>query len=546
MRKILAGVLGVAGLVAVVLVASAGPASAQTVQKFITDGDPGTYTVSWSTNGGCDPSKPGDGRTLATDGASGSVSRTVAVPANTLPTASVTAGSRVENGTTAQMSVSTGSHCNYSWTATFVSSLGGSKGIACTIRGDNSSANRNGTIDVTNAGTDVTLTVEPGTGGDACTSMATIYVDVPRPKMKDDPDTTDVDESKKPDQPTSGAILHTTFSATATPVKDSNDECKAVTGETEVDDKGSTVDDDATNDDTVGAKLRVLDRVLSVQATNCDYDVVVDVPAGFKTTSANSNTDKVESYTDLEVTPTNAAPTSGGDAADLGATDCGETRYVDGDTGTGSTTAADNDDAVTVSCRYNYADVSASVAVAVRQVFILQNVVGDAGGANATYSLTEDKDCGIPADLPKGLTPSKSGGIQEIKATVAVELREGFFNISGAVMNPESPSDPATRIALNEEADACVVKAAVSGLPGHCAADAADISADLASGVDAKGRAIVRFDITCAQPEPEAPADDGGDMMDDGDGGDMTDGDDGGDMMDDGGDAGPPMDAATG
>ena len=544
MRKILAGVVGVAGLVAVVLVASAGPASAQTVQKFTTDGDPGTYTVSWSTNGGCDPSKPGDGRTLATDGASGSVSRTVAVPANTLPTASVTADSRVENGTTAQMSVSTGTHCTYSWTATFTSSLGGSKGIACTIRGDNSSANRDGTITVNTPGTDVTLTVEPGTGGDACTSMATIYVDVPRPTEDHDDD---AKTAEVPDQPTSGAILHTTFSATATPVKDSNDECKAVTGETEVDDKGSTVGDDATDDDTVGAKLRVLDRVLSVEATNCDYDVVVDVPAGFKTTSANSNTDKVESYTDLEVTPTNAADASGGNAADLDAGDCGETRYVDGDTGTGSTTAADNDDAVTVSCRYNYADVSASVAVAVRQVFILQNVVGDAGGANATYSLTEDKDCGIPADLPKGLTPSKSGGIQEIKATVAVELREGFFNISGAVMNPESPSDPATRIALNEEADACVVKAAVSGLPGHCAADAADISADLASGVDAKGRAIVRFDITCAEPEPEpeAPADDGGDMMDDGDGGDMMDDDGGDDIMDDA-DAGPPMDAATG
>ena len=56
MRKILTGVLGVTGLLAVVLAVSASPATAQELVRFSTDTDPGTYTVSWKTAGGCDPS----------------------------------------------------------------------------------------------------------------------------------------------------------------------------------------------------------------------------------------------------------------------------------------------------------------------------------------------------------------------------------------------------------------------------------------------------------------------------------------------------------
>ena len=99
-------------------------------------------------------------------------------------------------------------------------------------------------------------------------------------------------------------------------------------------------------------------------------------------------------------------------------------------------------------------------------MYILQNVVGDADGSSATYTLTEDKDCGIPADLPTGLKPSSTGGISATDSVTAVELREGFFNISGAVMNPEDPSDqPASRMALNSSADTCEVNAKVSNLP---------------------------------------------------------------------------------
>ena len=79
---------------------------------------------------------------------------------------------------------------------------------------------------------------------------------------------------------------------TATPVKDSNDECAAVTAETEVNDQD---DDDDTND-TVGATLTVLDAPLSVENANCDYDVVLDVPGGFVAASKGSKS-KVEDFT---------------------------------------------------------------------------------------------------------------------------------------------------------------------------------------------------------------------------------------------------------
>ena len=71
MRKIVVGVLSVAGLLAGVLVLSSGPASAAgQVIRVYSATTAGTYTVSWNTQRGCDP---GQGM----DGASGAVSRTV-------------------------------------------------------------------------------------------------------------------------------------------------------------------------------------------------------------------------------------------------------------------------------------------------------------------------------------------------------------------------------------------------------------------------------------------------------------------------------------
>ena len=91
MRKIMTSVLSVAGLLAVVLAIASGPATAQTAEvvTFTTDNIPGTYSVSWETQGGCDPTMRDESTSNATDGAIGTFSRTVAVPAGTAPDATV-------------------------------------------------------------------------------------------------------------------------------------------------------------------------------------------------------------------------------------------------------------------------------------------------------------------------------------------------------------------------------------------------------------------------------------------------------------------------
>ena len=190
------------------------------------------------------------------------------------------------------------------------------------------------------------------------------------------------------------------------------------------------------------------------------------------------------------------------------------------------------------------------MAVADRSVYITQSVVGDSGGGNARYTLTEDPACGIPDDLPRNLLGR--GGISKIPAVTIVELREGHFNISTAVMDTTDLDAAgrfrARRLALNYEADPCVVTAEVSHLPGNCSAEVAEQAADLTTGIDARGRAIMRFNINCSDDtggDDDAMDDTGGDDMGDGDDDAMDDGDD--DAMDDVDDAmGPPEDVAAG
>ena len=123
-----------------------------------------------------------------------------------------------------------------------------------------------------------------------------------------------------------------------------------------------------------------------------------------------------------------------------------------------------------------------------------------------------------------------------------MELREGFFNISAAVMGRETTDADergrtyAPRYALNDDGDACSFTAAVSHLPGNCDAAEDSITVDAVTGADSDGRVIVTFDVGCE--------------ADDGDGSGNGGGDGGGDVQDrgeDGADAiGPPEDTPTG
>ena len=186
-------------------------------------------------------------------------------------------------------------------------------------------------------------------------------------------------------------------------------------------------------------------------------------------------------------------------------------------------------------------------------MYVLQNVVGDSGGANAKYTLTLDKECAIPHDLPDNLTGTTVGGIQTTKAVTVVELKEGFFNISAAVLGrtvldvDEYGRTFAPRYALNKDGEACSFTAVVEDLPGNCDAAEDSISANAVTGSDSRGRVIVTFDIGCSD---DTGADDAADTDDDADdamGAMDDDADDAMGAMDDDADAmGPPEDVATG
>ena len=509
MRKILTSVLGVAGLMAVVLAVSAGPATAQAAKQrvitFTSGTDPGTYTMSWVTSGGCDPSSPGGDVKFATDAQSGSKSMVVRNPGDVNKGDSVhllvaglkdTDGNRYGQSAT-QSSLSIGTHCAYNFEYSFTSSLPASRGIACDVTADPALIDIEATDDVAlSIRVDATTAADCGENGKIAVS-----VEAPSPAEGDPAD---------PNAALNlGAIKGSVFTVTATPVKDSHDECLPVTVETEINDQ----DTDDKVDDTVEAEIVVVQTTLEDKVA-CAYDVVVDVPGGFDAPeksnegSAQTNVDGV-----TDPNPDSAILTQGGTAVALTLENCGDETYSDA-----LVSAADG----IVVCD-DVPEVTATFIVATRTVYILQNVVGDSENGQARYTLTEDKSCGIPDDLPDPLTGS--GGIDTIKAQTVVELREGYFNISGAVLgaNPDDEIPNAPRLALNEEADTCVVTAKLSELPGHCSAEASGVEADLVSGVDDKGRAIIRFDITCgaAADDMDSGDTDSGDM----DSGDMDSGD---------------------
>ena len=526
------GALSVAGLLATVLALASSPATSQQVVTFTTDTQPGSYTVSWNTEGGCDPSNPDADTTLATDGATGSVTRSVNAPAGTAKTAAVD-DAVATVGETVEFSVAIAEHCNYEWKATFTSSLGGSDGIRCGIvSGAATAGARDGSLTVPDANEE-TLEVDET----VCTEVADISVSIPRQTT-----TNDADEIV-PLQPHSGAILNTAFTVTATPVKDSNDECVAVTEETEVDDSA-----DESADHTVGATLKVLTDPLSDENATCQYDIAVDLPDGFKAAEKKSDEAKVEDY---GLNPANKFVEDGDDEDALPdepattAADCGN--EVVADLGDDDNLGGEGDNADTKQRVTGDECVSLRVKVAERMMYVLQNVVGDSGGANARYSLTLNKVCAIPHDLPENLLAEEVGGIQTTDSVTVVELREGFFNISAAVMGRDTTDEDeygrtfAPRYALNSDGEPCSFTAEVSHLPDNCDAAEDSITANAVTGADSHGRVITTFDIGCEEAmDDEAmddeATDDSGDAMEDMEDDDAMDDeatDDSGDAMED-------------
>ena len=497
MRKILTSVVSVAGLLAVVLALASSPAqAAKSVVTVTTATNAGTYTVSWETVGGCDPG-------AGTSGASGALTLTVAATNER----DADPAALELTGTADVGSVTVDNDCTYKWSASFVEAT---VGATCFVGG------------LPAAGADDT----PATITLTVTDAATNCGDTTKIKVTvNDGSATGTGDEAKDDDVSAGAIAETTFTVTASPVRNSNDACKAVSGETKYDSatKATSVELTAIGDAAIVKGTR--------RTVTCRYDVSVALPAGFAVAAA-----------DEDKAPNPADPTCATD------TDCTDDELTAADVPTtvGKSTG-DTETTVAEAAAWLRGNRTVEVVVATRKIFLVQTVEGDAGGAAATYKLTA-RNCvmGLPGELGQ----SQTGGIQP--GTTTVELREGRFNITAAVAS--SASAGAEALALDNKAVACTTRVAVSNLPENCSAANPTnvVTANLRDDANSGGQVILEHVITCTEsmPEPEpmpapapAPDDMGGDDMgsDDMSGDDMGADDMGADDM-----SGPKMDTPTG
>ena len=212
---------------------------------------------------------------------------------------------RMLTGEDAEFAVVTASHCRYTWNASFVSGLPGDEGVRCTV----AEGARDGDITpAENAAFPENAFVYAVQTGDECTELGLIHVLVNPTATIDDPTTTAYEGTYTPDgrylptNPTVGAVLNSEFSVTASPVKNSDDECEAVTKETEV----AEGNPDTRNDDRVVVTIQVLKTTLE-KGADCDYNVVTALPVGFAA-PGRTNEGKV---TDFDVDPANQVVADG-------------------------------------------------------------------------------------------------------------------------------------------------------------------------------------------------------------------------------------------
>ena len=458
MRKILVGVLSVAGLLTAVLALASSPAAAEKdVITITSDMEAGTYIVTWETQGDCEP---GEG----TSGPSDSVTLTVA-------------DSGDGTGTAESTGVVIDTICNYEWEAVLVQADGSRCQAAITITNSASTL----VTGSCNSVEKVTFTVAgyttPATGDEAAVPPTAAVL---------------------------GAIRNTTFKVTATEkVADgakADPECTTVTADTEISDAGVNHVELTLVDDTFNGR-------------DCIYTVTAALPAGFAAGAKGSNS---------AVVVMNGPPTSA-------TTDPPDNRATLDEAGS-STTAL---------------NARLEVTVAAPTVYLVQNVIGDAGGVNVEYHYSSS--CGAPG-LPAALEPQggTGGGIIFNPGMTLVELRTGRYNVSAAI--GDNTAEGTKAYALDENAVSCEATVTVSGVPKECSVEHNSPVKLLSAGESA----IIEFTIDCT---PGA-ADDGDQVDLGGDGDDLIDlGDDGDGMIDLGegagtsdssGATGPPQDMATG
>ena len=300
------------------------------------------------------------------------------------------------------------------------------------------------------------------------------------------------------DTRSAGAISKTEFTVTATVAGDDpNENCSGDSGDSETGEDGANT-----------VTLSLVEATFD--AGTCEYDITAALPAGFV---ADDDSNVAE-----DVDPVANDP--------------------DADDDDDVNTPDDEDD--------DPADNKIlTVSVASVNVYLVQNVTGDAGGASAAYSGFESS-CGGPDELnlPGNLKaersgPSSTSGIHSTEGVTLVELRSGRYNITAALNTDKTDFTARTSYVLDVKGETCTASADIDDVPENCTVT----STSPLALVEAGEAALIEYTIDCSAPvepeppaEPEAPAvvpeapvdDDTGDMTggDDDDTGDMTGGDD--------------------
>lgn len=484
MRKILIGVLSVAGLLAAALALASGPAAAvKNVITITSDTEAGVYTVTWSTKGGCDPG-------LGASGASGSVTLTVV---------DATPNDDTENvGTAEQTGVVIDTICTYEWEAVLVQADGSRCKVAdITIEGNAETLE----VGACNSVEKVTFTVvgytTPATGGDPA---------VP------------------PTAAVTGAVKNTTFTVTAvekvpTGAK-ADPECATVSGDTKLSDAGGNQ-----------VELTLVDATFN--ARNCTYTVTAALPAGFAAGAKGSNS---------AVVVMNGPPNpSDSDPANNRAT-------VDESPGTPSTTALNATLEVTVAAPTVYLVQNVTGDAGGVSVEYEYSVDCGAPGLPGPLAARTDAGGGIvitPAtavvELRLGRYNVSAGiGDNTAEGTKASALNEDAEACQASVTVSGVPAGCSVKhnspVDLVGADDPVIVEFTID-----CTSSAAE-SAEASE--PAAGGDMVEID----EPADASDVGDGADMSDVGDGADTGTDDTDGDMqeIDDGGSVGPPRDSATG
>ena len=163
--------------------------------------------------------------------------------------------------------------------------------------------------------------------------------------------------------------------------------------------------------------------------------------------------------------------------------------------------------------RYGGPAVNLRLRVAQREVFVVQNVSGDAGGAKVSYSTqlsctdAENPPLVLPPEV--GVTGTRDG-IETVQGKTLVPLTTGRYDVSEGIAGSMDSSLTGTTgrkavrsYAVASDGDSCSLSISVKDVPASCTVASSSQTVNL---LTAENRNIVEFSFRCAAPTPTTAA----------------------------------------